>query len=126
MLKILLVEDDPDILDNLKTFLENEGFEIVTAENGDLALKLLKSITPDLIISDIMMPIVDGYELLKKIKNNIRLDSIPFIVLTAKSDIVSFRKVMDIGADDYLIKPFDFQEVMDTIKLRLKKNNIKI
>ncbi len=123
MTKILLAEDDFEILDNIKTFLEDEGFEVVTSQNGHEAIHKLRTFVPDLIISDIMMPEMDGYELFSEVKKVFTLHSIPFIFLTAKADLHSIRGGMMLGADDYITKPFEFKDLLKAIKIRIDKND---
>lgn len=123
MTKILLVEDDLDVRQNLQDLLEAEQFQVYVAENGLLALDVLENITPDLIICDVMMPGLDGPGLLKWITDDPNLASIPFIFLTAKADPADVREAMNIGADDYLTKPFTREQLLKTINSRLAKSN---
>ncbi|MDA3893975.1 MAG: response regulator [Salinivirgaceae bacterium] len=122
-LKILIVEDNIDILYFLKNEL-SDYFRVVSAKNGEEALKLLKNSSPDLIISDVMMPIMDGYELCQKVKKSIATCHIPFILLTAKISHDSKVKGYSVGADDYITKPFDVEILIIKIQriLELRKN----
>jgi two-component system, sensor histidine kinase and response regulator len=124
MEKILLVEDEKQLLDNISVLLNAEGYEIITAENGLEALKKLDQSTPDLIISDIMMPYLSGFELFKQIKQNPKIKFIPFLFLTAKSSYSSIREGMNLGADDYITKPFTSEDLLKSVKVRLEKSNI--
>lgn len=123
MKKILIVEDDEILRNNLYDILTNENYKVITAKNGDDGYKKAKNYLPDLIISDIMMPILDGYQLLEKIQQDTDLTSVPFIFLSAKSNIHDLRKGMNIGADDYIYKPFDIDELLTTVKTRIKKSD---
>ncbi len=120
-MKLLVAEDDLDILDDINSFFVKEGFEVRSCSNGLEALTALNSFTPDIIISDIMMPYLDGFELFEKVKSNFMLKSIPFIFLTAKADLNSIRKGMNLGADDYLTKPFNFDELLLAVNTRIDK-----
>lgn len=126
MLSILVVEDDKGIQANLNILFKAEGYKVISAYNGLEALKKLESELPDLIISDIMMPYVDGIELYKKIKEEYNLQQTPFIFLTAKSDPVSIRQGLGLGADDYITKPFENEDVLQAIKVRLEKKKMFI
>ncbi|WP_026463855.1 response regulator [Adhaeribacter aquaticus] len=124
MKKILLIEDNPEIRENIAEILTLANYQILEAENGRVGVELAKKENPDLIICDIMMPQLDGYGVLHMLSKNQVTASIPFIFLTAKSEKEDFRKGMNLGADDYLIKPFDDLELLDAVEIRLKKNEI--
>ena len=117
---ILVVEDNADLREMIKENLSHE-YMIIEAENGNKGLRLAEDNIPDLIISDIMMPEMDGYELSRKIKTNEKTNHIPVILLTAKADTRDKLEGLETGADDYLIKPFNSEE----LKIRVK-NLIKI
>jgi DNA-binding LytR/AlgR family response regulator len=119
--KILLIEDEPDLIDNLKTLLESHHYSVLTANNGLEGINCIKECSPDLIICDIMMPEMDGYEVIKELNKNPKLSLIPFIFLTAKVDRKDLRKGMEFGADDYLFKPFGAKELLSAIQTRLTK-----
>jgi CheY-like chemotaxis protein len=121
MTKILLVEDNDEIRENTREILELANYQIATAANGKEGYAMALRETPDLIICDIMMPVLDGYGLLHLISKNESLKSIPFIFLTAKTERIDFRKGMEMGADDYITKPFTDIELMNAIESRLKK-----
>ncbi|HEU0227458.1 MAG TPA: response regulator [Arachidicoccus soli] len=121
MTKILLIEDNDEIRENMREILELADYQIVTAENGKEGYSMALKEIPDLIICDIMMPVLDGYGLLHLINKNEELKSIPFIFLTAKTERTDFRKGMEMGADDYITKPFTDIELMNAIESRLKK-----
>jgi CRP-like cAMP-binding protein/ActR/RegA family two-component response regulator len=122
MKKILIIEDNDDIRDNLAEILELAGYEAHTAENGKIGLAKAESILPDLILCDIMMPVLDGYGVLSIVHKKPALADIPFIFLTAKSEKADFRYGMNLGADDYIIKPFETNELLKVIELRLAKS----
>lgn len=127
MKTILVVEDEKDLRLNLQEMLEREGFSILTAANGVEALQLTSSIEPDLILSDIKMPDMDGLEFLKTLQQKNETASIPFIFLTAKVDMQDLREGMILGADDYITKPFKIDDLITAINTRLRKkeNNLK-
>lgn len=125
MKKILLVEDNADIRDNTGEILELAGFEVHTAENGKEGFQKALEVSPDIIICDIMMPVLDGYGLLHLVQKNELLKGVPFIFLTAKTERADFRKGMELGADDYLTKPFTDLELMNAIEVRLKKKELE-
>ena len=121
MKKILLIEDETSVRENLLDLLEAEGFETITAANGKVGIDLALSQTPDLILCDLMMPEIDGYGVLQKLRQEVLTATIPFIFLTAKSTRMDFRQGMDLGADDYLTKPFTRAELLGAINSRLNK-----
>jgi len=121
MTKILLIEDNTDIRENTAEILELANFEVTTATNGKEGYEMALKETPDLIICDIMMPVLDGYGLLHLINKNENLKSIPFIFLTAKTERNDFRKGMEMGADDYITKPFTDIELLNAVESRLQK-----
>lgn len=121
MSKILLIEDNHDVRENTAEILELANYKVVTAENGKIGVEKALQEKPDLIICDIMMPVLDGYGVLHLINKNQELKNIPFIFLTAKSERGDFRKGMEMGADDYITKPFTDIELLNSIESRLKK-----
>jgi DNA-binding response OmpR family regulator len=121
MKKILLIEDSEDIRENMAEILELAGYEVHTAANGKEGVALAHQELPDLILCDIMMPVLDGYGVLHMVQSNDKLQHIPFIFLTAKSERVEIRKGMEMGADDYITKPFDGTELLNAIAIRLRK-----
>lgn len=124
MAKILVIEDDKSIRDNITQILTLENYEVFEAANGAIGVHLALKHLPDLIISDIMMPRMDGYEVLEKVRANAETTHIPFVFLTMKSEKESLRKGMNLGADDYLNKPFTIEELLYVIETRLKKSEI--
>lgn len=121
MKKILVVEDSDDVRENLVDLLLANDYNVEYAENGYDGYKKALSILPDLIIADIMMPMMDGLEMLKLLRENISTQNIPFVFLSAKSSINEIRTGMNTGADDYLTKPFHAQEILEAVKVRLDK-----
>lgn len=121
MKTILLIEDNAAIRENTAEILELAGYRVLTAENGKLGVEQALNYRPDLIICDIMMPVLDGYGVLHIVNKNPVLSGIPFIFLTAKSERVDFRKGMELGADDYLTKPFNDTELLSAVEGRLNR-----
>ena len=121
MTKILLVEDNNEIRENTREILELANYQISTAANGKEGYEMALKETPDLIVCDIMMPVLDGYGLLHLITKNENLKSVPFIFLTAKTERGDFRRGMEMGADDYITKPFTDIELLNAIESRLQK-----
>jgi len=124
MKKVLIIEDNPEVRENTAELLELANYEVETAENGKEGVVKAKNTKPDLIICDIMMPELDGYGVLHILSKDIETNQIPFIFLTAKAERSDFRKGMNLGADDYLTKPFDESELLDAIESRLKKASL--
>ena len=120
--KILIIEDNPDIRDNISEILDLAGYEILEAENGKQGVETAIINEPDLIICDIMMPVLDGYATLHMLQKNEKLQNIPFIFLSAKNEHSEVRKGMQLGADDYLGKPFDPTDLLNAVEIRLKKS----
>jgi DNA-binding response OmpR family regulator len=119
--KILIIEDNEDIREGTAEILGLAGYEVETAVNGKLGADKAQKYLPDLIICDIMMPELDGYGVLYLLNKNPETANIPFIFLTAKAERADMRKGMEMGADDYLIKPFDDMELLNAIESRLNK-----
>ena len=119
MKTILLIEDDAAIRENTAELLELAGFAVLTAENGKLGVEQALATKPDLVVCDIMMPVLDGYGVLQVFNRNPRLAGVPFIFLTAKTERLDLRRGMELGADDYLTKPFDRAELLSAIAGRL-------
>ena len=118
---VLLIEDDPIVRENTSEILELAGYEVFTAENGKKGVEMAKEVVPNIIICDILMPELDGYGVLQIISNLPQLQHIPFIFLTAKSHHEDLRKGMELGADDYINKPFEESELLRAIEIRLKR-----
>ncbi|WP_333821427.1 response regulator, partial [Ohtaekwangia sp.] len=122
MKKILLIEDNPEVRENTQEILSLANYDVVTAENGKIGVDLALKEKPDLIICDIMMPELDGYGVLHILNKKPETASIPFIFLTAKTEKMDIRKGMNLGADDYLTKPFDDTDLLNAIEARLRKS----
>ena len=125
MKKILIIEDNADIRENTGEILSLAGYEVITAENGRIGVDLATKQTPDLIVCDIMMPELDGYGVLHILSKKETTAGIPFIFVTAKTEKSDIRKGMELGADDYLTKPFDDTELLNAIETRLRKHEIR-
>jgi DNA-binding response OmpR family regulator len=121
MTKILLIEDSPDLRENTSEILALANYEVVSAENGKIGVEMVLKEKPDLIICDIMMPELDGYGVLHILSRKPETVAIPFIFLTAKTEKTDIRKGMELGADDYLTKPFSDTSLLNAIETRLRK-----
>ncbi len=124
MKHLLLIEDNIEIRENTAEILELAGYKVLTAENGKIGVEMALQQKPDLIICDIMMPVLDGYGVLHLLNKNTELTGIPFIFLTAKAERSDFRKGMEMGADDYITKPFNDIELLNAVESRLKKTEL--
>jgi len=124
MKTILVVEDNEDIRENVEEILTLSNYKVITATNGKEGIEAAKKTTPDLIICDIMMPGVDGFGLLHVLNKDPQTQHIPFIFLTSKSERSDFRTAMEMGADDYITKPFSGNELLNAIESRLVKNEL--
>ena len=122
MSTVLVVDDDDDVARFIEVNLRLEGFDVVVAHNGEEALKLIDDKLPDLALLDVMMPVVDGVEVCRRVRSNPASASLPIIMLTAKT--LSADKVVGLtaGADDYIIKPFDTLELMARVRSTLRRN----
>ncbi len=121
MLKILVIEDDELIRETLLQLLESHSYRVIAAENGRAGVQMALSEIPDLILCDVQMPELDGYDVLRTLRQNSLAATIPFIFLTAQSDKTDFRRGMELGADDYLTKPFTKAELLGAIASRVLK-----
>ncbi|NWF74955.1 MAG: response regulator [Nitrospirae bacterium] len=126
--KILIVDDAIDTVELLKKRFISEGYETAEAYNGEEGLQKVAEYNPDLIVLDVMMPKIDGYEVCRKLKSNEKTKYIPILMLTAKGEVESKVKGLDIGADDYLAKPFDYKELSARIRslLSIKASHEKL
>ena len=121
---ILVIDDNNDIRENTAEILELAGYKTFTAENGKQGVELAIKQKPSVIVWDIMMPELDGYGVLHLLRKNPDTQNIPFIFLTAKTERSDFRKGMEMGADDYITKPFEDIELLNAVEIRLKKSAI--
>lgn len=124
MHKVLLIEDDTAVRENTAEIIELSGYNVITAPNGKVGIKQAKENLPDIIICDIMMPELDGYGVLKELSSDSTTKHIPFIFLSAKTEHQDVRKGMDLGADDYLTKPFEENDLISALESRLAKAEI--
>lgn len=120
---ILVADDDPRNVFVLATIFEEYGANIHEAENGEVALNILEELMPDLIIMDIMMPVMNGYETINAIRRDVRLKNLPIIALTAKSQKEDKAKCIDAGANDYVSKPVDYDTLLHLVNAWINKNN---
>jgi len=114
--KVLLAEDERNVILGVRTCLDAVGYQIEIVEDGEEALNSIRKEHPDLILLDLLMPKVDGFEVLKEVKGNNDTKNIPVIVLTAKAEEEDRQRAMDLGADSYMTKPFKPQELWDLLK----------
>ena len=121
MNRILIIEDEDEIREKLVLILKQEGYELLAVENGEKGVLSSFGFNPDLILCDIMMPGLDGYEVFSEINHIPKLSMIPFVFLTAKSDKTDIRKAMHLGAADYITKPFEIDDLLNTIKTQISK-----
>jgi len=116
-IKILLVDDEPNILQFLELGLQNEDFEVQSAQDGMTAINLIKSFQPQVVILDVMMPGMDGFEVCRMLK---KTENVAVIMLTARDEVDDRVKGLTLGADDYMVKPFSFEELLARIYARLR------
>ncbi len=114
--KVLLVEDEKNVILGVRTCLDAVGYDVEIVEDGEEALNSVSREHPDLILLDLLLPKVDGFEVLKTLKDKEETSTIPIIVLTAKAEETDRQRAMDLGADDYMTKPFKPQELWDVLK----------
>jgi DNA-binding NarL/FixJ family response regulator len=119
--KLLLIDDDPNLILLVKDYLEFRGYEVVTAENGREALEVLEKQTADMIICDVMMPEMDGYSLVSAIRSDPKTSWIPVLFLSAKGQSQDRVKGLNIGADVYMVKPFEPEELVAQVESSLKQ-----
>ncbi len=124
MAKILIIEDQAVLLEELQDSLGFEGHDVIGASNGRDGVRLARTHLPDLIISDVMMPELDGYQVLEELRKTPGTETIPFLFLTAKAEIHDIRRGMKLGADDYLTKPFTRDDLLAAINVRLKRQAV--
>ncbi|MEL6305669.1 MAG: response regulator [Bacteroidota bacterium] len=114
--KILIVDDEPNIVMALEYAFKKSNFEVFIARDGEEALQIAESVLPDLVLLDIMMPNVDGYQTLKKIKENGQMQHTKVVFLSAKNKHTDIQKGLDMGADKYLTKPFTVKKIIEEVK----------
>jgi DNA-binding LytR/AlgR family response regulator len=123
MRKILVIDDDKCIIESIKRLLKIIGYEVKGAEDGTKGIKIAKEFVPDLIICDISMPMMDGYSVFNELSKDPKTSVIPFIFLTAKAEISDLKIGMQLGADDYICKPYSSNELIHSIELRFRKKD---
>ncbi len=127
MRTILIIEDNRTILENTAEILSLEGYDVLTATNGKKGLEKMHTLIPDLIICDLLMQEMDGFELLLEVGKNPKFSKIPVIFFSAKTEKKDIKKALDAGAVDYIIKPFELDDLVKTIKRCLKnRSNFEI
>jgi len=125
MSKVLVIEDEKNIRETIQEILDLNDFSVATAQNGLIGVAKALQFKPDIIICDVMMPEMDGFETLKNIRSINEISNIPFIFLTAKTEKKDFREGMNLGADDFLNKPFHTKELLKVIDLRINKSKLE-
>lgn len=123
MKELLLVEDERNLRNNLAEIIELHGYKVHTAENGADALELLQTIKPHLIISDIYMPVMNGYDLFNNVQQMEAMKSVPFVFLSARTELDDIRTGMNLGADDYITKPVKAKDLIGCINMRIQRVN---
>jgi len=109
---VLVVEDEPNIVDSLSFLLKQAGFQVQIARDGDAAIRVMESRVPDLVLLDVMLPRRDGYDVCREIRENPAWGDVKIMMLTAKGRALDRRKGMELGADDYVTKPFSTREIV--------------
>jgi two-component system, OmpR family, alkaline phosphatase synthesis response regulator PhoP len=117
--RILVVEDEPDIVESLSFLMKQAGFDVRVATDGATALHLVESEVPDLVLLDVMLPRRDGYDVCRAIRANRRLDGVRIMMLSAKGRELDCRKGLELGADDYVTKPFSTRDLVDRARALL-------
>jgi diguanylate cyclase (GGDEF)-like protein len=121
MYKLLAIDDDAGILDLVQSFLEEDGYDVFTALGGEEGISQAQALKPDLIICDVEMPDLDGWHVLEAIRKHTQLQHTPFLFLTGLDDMKYLRQGMNLGADDYLTKPFNYKQLSQAVAVRLEK-----
>lgn len=125
MKTILLIDDNPDILDNIQEYLEMEGYKILATNNGKTGLEIASEFIPDLIICDVIMREMDGYEVLHLLLDTAKTNKIPFIFSTSMSEKIDRVESMKLGADDYIVKPFELDSLLKMVKKCIQSGSIR-
>ncbi|WP_139904447.1 response regulator transcription factor [Clostridium thermarum] len=123
--KILVVDDEANILELIRFNLENNGYKVLTAQNGAEALKIAKTEQPSLMLLDLMLPGMDGYDVCKEIRRDKQMSQIPIIMITAKGEEIDKILGLELGADDYITKPFSIRELMARVKAVLRRTSVQ-
>jgi DNA-binding response OmpR family regulator len=119
-ISVMVVDDDPNALDIVRTFLEAKGYRVATAKDGNEALAQLEEVKPAIVLLDVMMPGMDGWEVARIIKNHPNFGSTRVVMLTARSDFADKHEGLRAGADDYIVKPIQLRELGERVELNLK------
>ena len=119
--RVLIVEDEPNIIESLSFVLTREGFEVASVLDGEAAVKALRNDPPDLMILDVMIPRLNGFEVLKVVKSDPSLKSIPVIVLTAKGQLQDRRLAEEIGSDGFMTKPFSNRDIVEQVRRLIRR-----
>jgi CheY-like chemotaxis protein len=119
--RVLVVDDDPQVLRLMRVNLELEGYDVVSAPDGEEALEAVVSERPDVVVCDVMMPGVDGLTVLRNVRANPQTSKIPFVVVSAKAQRADVKAALDMGADKYITKPFDPQDLLDAVEHLLNR-----
>lgn len=122
--RVLVIEDNEYVRENLREILELANYTVIAVEDGKIGLNFILQELPDLVICDIKMPQLDGFSLLKIIRSNPATTHIPVIILTSKAEYQDLRKGMNLGADDYITKPYDNTELLEVVELRIQRSNL--
>lgn len=123
MATILIIEDTPEILENLTEFMELEGFKVLVARNGRKGIELAREYIPDLIICDVLMAEMDGHEVLRLLLEDAKTHEIPFIFSTSMSEKIDKSQALKLGADDYIVKPFELESLLTMAKTWIKSGS---
>ncbi|HEX4842782.1 MAG TPA: response regulator [Limnobacter sp.] len=132
MPRVMIVEDDITILTNMAQLLSLSGLHVLEAHDGLMAIKMLQDLKssperqPCLIISDLMMPNMDGYELLRAVRKDPVFEALPFVLLSARSDSSDIQRAFALGASDYLVKPFEVEQLMDLVRYHLRQSGEEV
>ncbi len=121
MKTILVVEDDPAVRENIQFLLEESGYNVVTANDGSQGIALGVKLIPDLILCDIMMPHADGYRVLEALRSTLETAAVPFVFLTAKSEMADMRRGMLLGADDFILKPYKAGDLLQSVVTQMNR-----
>ena len=119
--KILIVDDETDYVQTVQDMLEISNYSVISAHNGKQALNIIPQQQPDVILLDLIMPVMDGIELLKRLKSNPEFKNIPVIMLTGQSELGDVARAQECGVDDYIVKPFDRNLLLEKIKQVIEK-----
>lgn len=123
MPRVLVVDDDPQVLKLLRVNFELEGFEVMSATNGEEALELVRGDTPDVVVCDVMMPGIDGLEVVRRLRAHPDTVSLPLVVVSAKAQQADVRAGLKLGADEYVTKPFDPAELIEIVQRLLDERS---